>query len=747
MEKPRILGRVSADEFIGRAAELQQIVRHASRPGARGLLLLLAPPAGVSELLRQSFDELFNQRGNVVPVYFALTRNDGTAVEAARQFFQTFIRQCVAFRRNDPALCESPLPLNDLLELAAPADYEWIERLVESYERELKTADERARIWFCFSAPQRVSSATKVFAMIDCVQLAEQLGGQVSLGTEIADVFLRSNAPFALAGLRRQILDVVHRTSDGLEAVETIRLEKLNDDDARALIGQIARHERVKLSDEVCDLISQQLDASPFFTTGLIQAARDRGTEFTSFLNCQRVYVDELMGGLINRHFNSVLDEIAPQSNVRKSLLRVLYETAASEGHKSSLWTWKKRLGVESDQFQRIMHGLHIHELANSSTTFVELGEAATVWTDYLRTRYRIEVAGETRALVVADTLVESLKRAPRTMERKYRQETALGLRDLLSRFNCQRVPASLLYYDRFSASYKGVSDEAMNLSLEPEPDLVRLPQVAHAASCASFAPAIRAKCDEERCAIGHGFDAADYTPGHEVVWLAAEVESKLEASRELTAEWLDRLSGLARECGFTRVKFWLVSPEGFAPEACELLNERQAYSSSRRQLEALTARVHAEVQMKEASSADEYEMVIPMGDDTELIAAHTAEQIARRINFRPEAINQIKTAVVEACINAAEHSHSPDRKIYQRFKVESDKLVVTIASRGVMAPKIQGKNGQSIGQKGAGSPEEGTGKERRGWGLQLIQTLMDEVEFEHVDDGTRLRMTKYLRK
>ena len=126
MEKRRILGRVSAYEFIGLAAELQQIVRHASRPGARGLLLLLAPPAGVSELLRQSFDELFNQRGKVVPVYFALTRNDVTAVEAARQFFQTFIRQCVAFRRNDPKLCESPLTLNDLVELAAPPDYEWI---------------------------------------------------------------------------------------------------------------------------------------------------------------------------------------------------------------------------------------------------------------------------------------------------------------------------------------------------------------------------------------------------------------------------------------------------------------------------------------------------------------------------------------------------------------------------------------------------------------------------------------------
>ena len=41
------------------------------------------------------------------------------------------------------------------------------------------------------------------------------------------------------------------------------------------------------------------------------------------------------------------------------------------------------------------------------------------------------------------------------------------------------------------------------------------------------------------------------------------------------------------------------------------------------------------------------------MGEDTELIAAHTVEQIARRMEFQPEAINQIKTALVEACKRA----------------------------------------------------------------------------------------------
>jgi serine/threonine-protein kinase RsbW len=138
--------------------------------------------------------------------------------------------------------------------------------------------------------------------------------------------------------------------------------------------------------------------------------------------------------------------------------------------------------------------------------------------------------------------------------------------------------------------------------------------------------------------------------------------------------------------------------------------------------------------------------MEIPMGEDTELIAAHTVEQIARRMEFEPEAINQIKTALVEACINATEHSLSAERKIYNRFRVESDKLVITVSSRGVPAPAGISANGASTVENNGHDSGEGL-KGRRGWGLKLIRTLMDDVEFERVDDGTRLRMTKYLRK
>ena len=47
----RILGRVTQQDFVGRAGELDRIMAHAEPANAgRGLLLLMEPSAGVSDL-------------------------------------------------------------------------------------------------------------------------------------------------------------------------------------------------------------------------------------------------------------------------------------------------------------------------------------------------------------------------------------------------------------------------------------------------------------------------------------------------------------------------------------------------------------------------------------------------------------------------------------------------------------------------------------------------------------------------
>ncbi len=742
-ESRRILSRVSRLDFVGRVEELERIIQQAKPANAgRGMLLLMEPSAGVSELLRQAYDEIFNEHSDVVPIYFAFTRNERTAVSAAIEFLTVFLQQYIAQRRDEPALCHAALTLQDLVELAPPADLEWVEQLVDSYNRLRFSHDDKALVRFCLGAPQRVPGGHgRPFVMLDGAQLAEYLNGVVVLGREVLRVFGRSGVSFVLAGMRRQILEAAHDADCNFELLDILRLEQLSPVDARLLVEHVARRQRVTTSQEARDLLVQQFSGSPFFINTFLQAAREKKAALISYLDCERLYIDELLGGHIHRHFADLLEEMSPRLEVRQALIRLLWEAAAGKEQPSSFEVWRKRLRLDPDELEEVLHRLHVQEFVNWNGATVEAGGGPQAWTDYLKVRYRLDVLGEPRALVVADALTDSLKRAPHTMARHYKQKTRFGLSELVSHFDCQRVPAVLFDYASFSKKYKGVAETDVVTGLDSETDLFKLPQAVHVASCLAFSSEMSQVCEEEKCVIAHAFDEGTYTDAREVIWLAAQIDSKLPVEAALAEIWCERLETMSKSLGFRRYQIWLISKEGFSDEASQVVSRCGAYASNSSQLDLLAQRLGDTLldPMESPGEVDEFLMVVPMGQDNELIAASTVEQIARRLTFKPEAINQIKTAIVEACINASEHSFSPDRKIYQRFRVENDRLVITISSRGIVPTNITGANG---------TPDtDETTEERRGWGLKLIRTLMDEVEFERVDEGTSLRMTKYLRQ
>ena len=132
-----------------------------------------------------------------------------------------------------------------------------------------------------------------------------------------------------------------------------------------------------------------------------------------------------------------------------------------------------------------------------------------------------------------------------------------------------------------------------------------------------------------------------------------------------------------------------------------------------------------------------QFELTLPIAKNAELVAAGTTEKIALNTGFDEKAMSEVRLAVIEACINAFEHSGSPDRRVYLTFVVEEDKLVVVVRDFGkgfdpttVDPPRIQEKLKEL---------------RKRGWGLMLIKRLMDKVEFYDISPGTELRMTKYL--
>src|SRR6185369_14041221 len=241
----RVLGRVTQQDFVGRAAELNRIMAQAEpAKTGRGLLLLMEPSAGVSELLRQAYDQIFNRRTDVIPIYFAITRNETTAVSAAIEFLNVFVQQYIAYRRDEPFVSEAPLTLQEL---------------VESYNRLRFSNDDKALVRFCLGAPQRIPVGRgRAFVMLDGSQLAEYLIGAVVLGTEILRVFGRGSFSFVLAGLRRQILEAAHDAKCDFELLDTLRLEQLDTSEAAKLVEHVARRQQVTTSEIARDLLVQQ---------------------------------------------------------------------------------------------------------------------------------------------------------------------------------------------------------------------------------------------------------------------------------------------------------------------------------------------------------------------------------------------------------------------------------------------------------------------------------------------------------
>ena len=739
-QESRVLGLVKREEFVGRTSELERVIAHASNvDDSRGLLVLLAPLAGVSELLRQSYDALFNKQGSVVPIYFALPAADTTPVSAAIEFLDTFLLQYVAFRRNEPALSRASLTLNEILEVAPATDIEWVEKLVENYNQHRFGSDDRDFVRFCLSAPNKVPpDYPKPFLLFEGVHLSAYNSAQVHFDRELVRAVTSYQFPFVLAGLRRQVVHAVECAGASMDRFDSLHLEQLKDDDARALVASAARRLAVPINEETTDLLVQQFEGSPFFITAMLQAAAEKHLSLDTYLACERLYVDELLGGRLHRYFTGVLERIAPQPEIRRAAVRLLCEAVPGGSRTIIFETWRKRLGVSSEDVEGILRHLHSEELVNWDGEIVDTARGSMPWRDYLRSRFRLDALREPRALVVAEVMASALKRAPVTIATHLRRLSDLRLREVLESFNSQLVPSVLFNYERFAELYRGASPEEVASGLADDTIALRLPQVFHAASGVSFSTEL-GQFGEDASVVAHGFEGATYSDQNEVVWLAAKLECKLEADAELTQRWLDLLEGVARKSGLLRTQVWLIANEGFSPDANNLLQQRGAFGSSQQQFEILSGRLR-EAATPAGGTADEVELVLPMGSDYELIAANTVEQIARRLNFRPEAINQIKTAIVEASINAAEHSLSPDRKIYQRFRVESDKLVITVASRGIVPSNLNGYNRPS------GSDTDTASEQRRGWGLKLIRTLMDEVEFERVDEGTRLRMTKFVR-
>ncbi|MBX3245098.1 MAG: ATP-binding protein [Acidobacteria bacterium] len=716
----RILAGREAESFVGRKEELDRILVDARREVSGGILLRHAPRTGATELLRQAYDRLFVENGPA-PVYFSL-RSDETAAETARRFAYEFLTQIIAHRRSDSGILFSALSLSELIDRVSPNYLEFF----EAQAKWLSEApnDQTLFIRRCFSLPHTAAAVgIRSYVLLDNFHLTNVMPDGGLLTNSLREIAYRGRFPFCLAAYRRSKVFVA-------DTVETHHLPGLSKEETATLIENSAAQRRVSISGSVRDLLYLRTKGDLAIINGLVNEAAAAAIPLESYQDFGNVFTASVFGGTIAEIYDRIFRSACGGPEVEKGVISLLLDSMQTSASPLSFDIWQKRLALTAVQVEDLLSRMNIEELVRSGSRRVEGIDRETCLADYLTARSGLEVDGKPRASVFAALLSDFLVSSPKVMEREYRRASAIGLRDILSRFENRSVPAALFDYGTYRIRYKGLSPREVEQELKADEELLTLPRIVFSAHTDAFYNAIGLITESERSAVAVGFETGEAGSEESIAWIAAEVESKLEANAELAEFWCDRLEMAAEMCGFERFKLWLVSPEGFDEPAMSILRERSCHSSSRRQVELLRKRL---VQEETANTAlEEYEIVIPMGEDSEMVAAHALEDIAKRHDFGTKEINQIKTALVEACINAAEHSHSLDRRIHQKFVVGHDHITITVSNRGIRL--IDNRN-----------PEPPSNEGRRGWGLKLMRQLMDEVRIEQVDDGTRISMTKYL--
>ncbi len=132
-------------------------------------------------------------------------------------------------------------------------------------------------------------------------------------------------------------------------------------------------------------------------------------------------------------------------------------------------------------------------------------------------------------------------------------------------------------------------------------------------------------------------------------------------------------------------------------------------------------------------------ELSFPSQLGYEVIARDAVASFARCVGIQSARVEDVKTALSEACINAIEHGNMSEAelRVFITCINQDDRLLIDIRDQGIKEYVAAGKP-LSISEKLAGLGS------LRGMGLMLINELCDQAEFIPQSQGNCFRLTFY---
>lgn len=717
-------------EFFGRHKEILRITSMAAATGRPSPSVFLTGKrwAGKTEFLRRTHKALFWEQAAAAPVYYQFRDYSG-AEDFAEDYIKSVLKQHTAFLRRDVRLAKLEVSLDKLEKRLDDDGQHDLAGIISRHMEARSCACATSMLRNAFQAPRLVSEAasTPPFMLLDDIdRLAAQPRFREGLLVmkELSEALSSGHFTFVAASPSRSAFD--NWAAAGF--TEAMELGGLEEEEAVSMAADLCRQYGIDYDAEVLTLAARKLEGNPMHIKNMVWAGYRQGKSLAGIKDFAEIYADELSKG--NTAF--VLGGAIPFKGITGLLVLNACVGKDAPTSEEDIASAIKRPREEVE--------CAVEELKRAGVVESRLGSLKwagdNVTRDFVRYTYETRVKGrsaeEVRTWFMRDMLMEGSAVKAEKIRARLKEDVASAIRS----FDGQKLPKALFQHRAFAARIKNSGAPAATPSGDEE---FKLP---HIVGCFGSGSMEAGETGPEML-IAYGFQTSRFDAGDEAVWIAGVKEAPAPVNAGDADNFLRRSQILKNRFRSARLVRWFVGREGFTQEAAKRLEAEGAYTSDSVQLNAMRPALSQASQARGASRPGlepdkEFEVFLPAAAKAELVAVKAAEEIGTEMGFDEGSIGQIKAALVEACINAFEHRMVRSGKVHLKFVAGGGRLAIYIQNSGAGFDERPASPAMNV---------QGELPQKRGWGIELMKGLMDEVRFERLSGGMRIILVKYLLK
>ena len=735
-----------AEEFFGRDDELAALLRVCleGKSGIGASVMIYGPPnvGKTSLLLKLKYDLQTLADGAApprpFPFYFSFSKILSHPLALSQHFLQEYLWQLLVFLGDSPPAAFDIDALSDRLGIYGLID---CREFILAHRRFTDRGDGLSALVNAFSFP--FVSGGEIFYpvfLFDDFQYTCKLqnipdGAVLSI---LRPYIKSGHFPMILSGSSPGHVTSSLKREGLFGSFQLMEVGGLSPAASEKMWTSLFERRKIQMPGHIQARAAARLGYIPVYQRMFAEEVSFRDAQVTDEIGFENLFALSITEGQLNRYWREFFESAFPERMLRARAIKFLKRVVCDQFPLDTFEGALSLLGTSPEEGGEILSALEFKGLLKSD--FEQLRFVGDpVLADFLYWAFERGVLGKSSSQVGAALVQAKLSRATAESTEGSREKWVGVTKELMRRWDCREVPMLLFRFGSFRERFGGKGLLEVVIGMEREPQKMRLPKIS------SVSTGYRTRRGGPRFdfdLVAYGFLDAEFSEENLVIW-AADVMTEKALTANAVEHFENRCRLLSLEKGLKpeQLRKWILFDGSVDPAALERVAQYDIFLSHRSQMRLflnlfgveeldLTPEEHKAPEFPPGAEPLEFELVLPMKADTEIVAARVAEEVAAYASLDKDTVDRIKMALIEACINAFEHSGAESGKVRLRYILSPEKIELFVQDEGK-------------GFRGGHGGEES--KRNRGWGLKLIRELVDDVEIATGERGTVVRMVKYL--